>query len=948
MTEIRLKNISTCVTITANTLDVLVNTLNISSLKAISKTTHSLLKMMETIKQDKNNCAELMEHIHQLLNAIVGVYIKSDTGAELPPSVLNQIAKFTETLHKIHVFVEAQQSGSKVNKFFQQGELHALLKDCKAGLQQGLVFFQMRRTTDILVDVQEMQDQAQLRYQELLDLVEIMSSSDSTSSVSNMYSGSYTSYSGKDLTQEVLEHLTSAPPSLLILDNLETPWEPVGSRKEIEEFLSLLTDVASLALLVTMRGAERPAKVQWTQPFLLPLGPLSQEAARKMFIEITDDRHSMEEVDQVLHLTDNMPLSISLLAHLVDMEDCSTILSRWKTEKTSLISEGSDRGSNLELSISLSLSSPRITSMPHSQDLLGLLFILPDGLSDVELKQSKFPIQDILGCKAALLRTALAYTDDHKRLKVLVPVREYMGRCSPPTDLMIRPLLAHFHELLELYVAVLGKESGAFPIARITSNYTNIQNVLQCGLQLDHPDMAKSIYCTCDFNHFSRFYPIPHPKILVTQALNHLKHLAEPALEVRFHNTLAWYYLQQPHGVPEAIEHCQIALHLAQTNGNYKEQCIALVSLSWIEWLGGNYTVARAYAQEAQRLAKLSGDLFQEAIGLYYEHKCQQVLGDYESCILLCTQARTLLGLCGMLHGELNHHLGNSRAGVYLLKSEYTEGHLILSQILQDVLGDQNPYVYGLTLASIAELEVLMGSPTDEIQSKIGTSKAIFERQGHKRVAIFALCYQAALNLREGDMSSLLFRQCLRSGWGNFADIVSYCFERLGDISCWEGSQHPSSWTTVFLAHAIKENQRLEIHKALQFLGDVFLKENDEATAVSLFTVALEGFTQMDVHRSRAQCMIRLGDIAQRNDDFLRALALWETARPLFERSSQVKRVYDIDERLSGIGEEVKEQHRMNLIHLAELNAPAGKVGDVAGDLSDDELEEKHISLAVV
>ncbi|KAJ7719503.1 P-loop containing nucleoside triphosphate hydrolase protein, partial [Mycena metata] len=284
---------------------------------------------------------------------------------------------------------------------------------------------------------------------------------------------------GKDLTQTVLEHLTSAPPSLLILDNLETPWEPVKCRKEIEEFLSLLTDVASLAPLV---WAERPAKVQWTQPFLMPLQPLTQDAARKMFIDIADDEHSMEEVDQILHLADNMPLAISLLAHLVDVEDCSTILSRWEIEKTLLISDGYDKRSNLELSISLSLPSPRITAVPHPHELLALLSILPDGLSDLELKQSKFPIKDILGCKSALLRTALAYTDDHKHLKVLVPVREYMGRCLPPTDSIIRPLLAHFNKLLELHTMVFGKESGALPIARITSNYTNIQNVLQYGL----------------------------------------------------------------------------------------------------------------------------------------------------------------------------------------------------------------------------------------------------------------------------------------------------------------------------------------------------------------------------------------------------------------------------------------------------------------------------------
>ncbi|KAJ7762455.1 P-loop containing nucleoside triphosphate hydrolase protein, partial [Mycena metata] len=287
---------------------------------------------------------------------------------------------------------------------------------------------------------------------------------------------------GEDLTRAVLQHFSSSPPSLLILDNLETVWEPTKSRQEIEEFLSLLTNIKSLALVITMRGAERPSKVQWTRPFLQPLPPLAQDAARKMFIDIADDKHPLEEVDQILGLTDNMPLPISLLAHLVDMEGCKEILSRWEVEKISLISDGSDRRSNLELSISLSLSSPRIASTPQAQNLLALLSMLPDGLSDVELKQTKFPITDILGCKATLLRTALAYTDDHKRLKVLVPIREYMGKLSPPTDEMIQPMFNHFHELLESYSGAVGTRLGTGPIGRITSNYTNIQNILQNGL----------------------------------------------------------------------------------------------------------------------------------------------------------------------------------------------------------------------------------------------------------------------------------------------------------------------------------------------------------------------------------------------------------------------------------------------------------------------------------
>ncbi|KAJ7182446.1 hypothetical protein C8R43DRAFT_832679, partial [Mycena crocata] len=46
--------------------------------------------------------------------------------------------------------------------------------------------------------------------------------------------------SGKDLRKAVTQHFARQSPSLLILDNLETAWEPTESRAGIEEFLSLL------------------------------------------------------------------------------------------------------------------------------------------------------------------------------------------------------------------------------------------------------------------------------------------------------------------------------------------------------------------------------------------------------------------------------------------------------------------------------------------------------------------------------------------------------------------------------------------------------------------------------------------------------------------------------------------------------------------------------------
>ncbi|KAJ6599730.1 P-loop containing nucleoside triphosphate hydrolase protein, partial [Mycena vulgaris] len=260
----------------------------------------------------------------------------------------------------------------------------------------------------------------------------------------------------KDLVKAILHHFSSNPANLLILDNLETVWEPMEIRRDIEEFLSHLTDVKNLALIITMRGTERPAAVRWTRPFLPALKPLTQDAARQTFIDIADDSHNSNDIDKILLLTDNMPLAIDLMAHLVESEGCPNVLARWEVERTSLLSDGYDKRSNLDLSISVSLSSPRVTSMPHCQELLSLLSILPDGLSDIELVQSKLPIKDILSCKAVLLSTSLAYDDDQRRLKVLVPIREYMKKSCPPMGYVVQPLLNYFQELLKFHYSYHG------------------------------------------------------------------------------------------------------------------------------------------------------------------------------------------------------------------------------------------------------------------------------------------------------------------------------------------------------------------------------------------------------------------------------------------------------------------------------------------------------------
>jgi hypothetical protein len=150
------------------------------------------------------------------------------------------------------------------------------------------------------------------------------------------------------------------------------------------------------------------------------------------------------------------------------------------------------------------------------------------------------------------------------------------------------------------------------------------------------------------------------------------------------------------------------------------------------------------------------------------------------------------------------------------------------------------------------------------------------------------------------------FLKFVRCNWGKNDDIVTDCLERLASVQCWSSIDQTYTWKILLLIHSMNSKQSLGVYKALQSLGDVFL-ENDPDTATSLLNVALDGFTKLDVHRSRAECMLQLGDIARGHGDLQKAVKLWQAARPLFERSSQTKQVEKIDEKLVGVLDTLKE-----------------------------------------
>ncbi|KAJ7079927.1 P-loop containing nucleoside triphosphate hydrolase protein [Mycena crocata] len=461
ITEICLNNVVACLQALLPVMVEINDTFGPPFVQAIVNTTISLIAAIPNIKKSKSECLQLVENIHGIVATIVSLFIKSETTGVLPPGIMYHIGEFTETIHKIHAFVEAHQEGNRIKQFFRQSEMNLLFKRCRNGLQHAMDVFNVENQGSLLTDVGEIQRHATRTHQQLLELVSTVSESASTAETSSIaiypmpssLQNSSDSFSmlpakpkifhgrefelelivtalknegariailgtggigktslaravlhhpvvldkyehrffvavdsatttaefaaqigrhlglkaGKDLSKAIIRHLSERSPCLLVLDNLDTPWEPLESRTGVEQFLAQLTELPGLALLITMRGAERPAKVLWTRPFLAPLEPLASDAARQTFADIAEDFHDPEDVDKILQLTDNMPLAVDLIAHLVDHEGCSSVLTRWEKEKTVALSHGYDRRSNLDASITISLSSPRFKSTPGAE-----------------------------------------------------------------------------------------------------------------------------------------------------------------------------------------------------------------------------------------------------------------------------------------------------------------------------------------------------------------------------------------------------------------------------------------------------------------------------------------------------------------------------------------------------------------------------------------------------
>ncbi|KAJ7303724.1 hypothetical protein DFH08DRAFT_825657 [Mycena albidolilacea] len=900
-------------------------------LQAISSTSLSLINVVQTVKRNQDDCIELIEKIPRILYEIVDLHLTSEPKGVLSPAVLDNVGNFNNTARR-----------KQIKHFFRQAELARLLKDCQAGLQHAVDAFRIYQRANesqarcfssnslsLLPSSPKIFHGHELELQEVVTNLTLGSARIAILGAGGMGKTSLAraalhhpevtakyahrifvaadsvtdkvglvtlmaSHIGLQpvpyLIKQVVQYFSECSSVLLVLDNLETAWEPMSSRGEVESFLSLLTDIGHLALVIIMRGAQRPAQVRWTHPFLLPLKPISDHAAWETFMDITDDSHNSKDVTQLLSFTNNIPLAVDLMAHLVDYEGCSGVVTRWETEKTSILSTGHGKSSNLDASISVSLLSPRMTASPGAREILALLAILPDGLSDVDIIQSQIPAKDILACKSVLLSTSLAYTDD-AQLKALVPVREYMQQYYPAAQSFIQSVKTQFEDLLEIWRKYLGHQLGATVHKQIASNLENMQSVLALELYSNNPrleDILRPIVTLNDFRVGMGYGPSP----CMDYIAKNYSQPRNPRLEV--HMITLLFNVKQLH-IIRNVEHL-----LSKAEKNLDSFDDPLVKC---ELRNPSYNTFSDW----NKLARGWSDMHLESYSLSIEALVYVQIGAHKNAIALFSQARELLHRCRLKGSGKDYNVLFVMGETHYLKSEYSEAQEIHMQIKNVTSDQEHSILHPLAVLNLAEITIITGKNLDHVAQTLNNQKKIFATM-HYSVGV-ASCDLAMVefHLCHGHTAAAQTLLLQYSQSGN-RDIRSYSLEKLANLKNWgiTAIGWVSRWTTVFLAHAFNDQNNLAVHKALSSMGHIYLVMGDLNTAQSLFTTALEGFTWMDVHRSRAECMLHLGEISQQRGDFEEAISSFKAAQPLFEHSSQAKDVEHMDSLVRGLEKEIE------------------------------------------
>ncbi|THU95185.1 hypothetical protein K435DRAFT_859816 [Dendrothele bispora CBS 962.96] len=137
----------------------------------------------------------------------------------------------------------------------------------------------------------------------------------------------------ENLYDEVLTLLCQpSNPIIICLDNFETIWEAEAnvSPSPIEQFLSRISKIPMLSIILTLRGLQSPLNVPWSNNrCVLAVKPLDIDSAQFLFKNKSGVSMIDTYTEKLLEAVDGVPLAIKLLASIVQ-EGLETTETLWQ------------------------------------------------------------------------------------------------------------------------------------------------------------------------------------------------------------------------------------------------------------------------------------------------------------------------------------------------------------------------------------------------------------------------------------------------------------------------------------------------------------------------------------------------------------------------------------------------------------------------------------------
>ncbi len=464
----------------------------------------------------------------------------------------------------------------------------------------------------------------------------------------------------------MIQQLSSAP-TLLILDNADTPRG--RDRSETDKLFQELSQIPSLALVASLRGAESP--VLGSVPFVqIRIPKLSPDESLELFRSVVPDaRRDDPQLIALLKALDGVALAVKLLAQAAQGVSLEVTNQRWQDERTKLRELGP-----LGAAIQLSIDSPPMTD--DARRLLSVLSMCP---GDVAAGDVDSFFERSAHALAMLQKTALVERLED-RWHILTPIRDYVQEAWRPAPEDAKRVTRFYFGLIRQFTHGVARNHRNEAKKRLGGEIDILEGLLLRELKSEAPDEA--IDAAVDLASFIRF---------------------------------------SGKGSDRPLD---LAREVARRRNDTRREAQCLLALGWLRVLRRpRYDEARDLIEQAIQLFKQLGDLPSQA-------RCLRELGHTAVSQRELDRAEEYFQRAIRLHEEFDDPVGltytlHGLARVARYQGRLDEARRLFTQNLEMFTQQKDTLGRGYSLRHLGEL--------NDDDSALQEACAIFEKAGEQR-----------------------------------------------------------------------------------------------------------------------------------------------------------------------------------------------------------------------